>query len=288
MQVTEKMLKQGDRYEDRYGGWLQFFWQVGERVSQHGAHVTVIGPPWSWVPLLKYIGAHVLNPIFWFDEDDYVHAIVHKQVYSVPQLPRSLIEVLCAFRPETVDALWKVDRQWGYQPKGELAPRKEFVVTCNGSFDCQEIKQYEKVLASYAPSKKNVVLVPCAADKPYPARIHKAVLALMPEGFYLANITGVLGIVPMDLWSVMPHYDSGIPNEWRCMTIVRDYFRRFEHNKVVVYCDFYNLALDAAFKLAGYYHGEVDFVNEVRFYADYLDLLEPVHLARLKDAFKGV
>lgn len=276
----------GQRYEDRYGGYLALFKEVSDAIDG-GEEVMVTGAPWSWMPLLRYMGAEVVRPIAYFGAADNVAAAMLRHQPGPQVLTRSVVEALCALRPETVDALWKVDRQWKTQVR-QPAMEREFIVTSNGSFDRPEIQLYERALAAFRPIKTKVVLVPCAADKPYPAEMHKAVLARMPDDFYLANITGVLGIVPMDLWPVMPHYDSGIPNEWRTMNVVKRYFGEHSHSHIVVYCDFYNMAIDAGLKLAGgYSHGEVDFVNAVQFYPDYLNLLDEGRLSDLEAAFKA-
>jgi len=132
-------------------------------------------------------------------------------------------------------------------------------------------------------------LVPCAADKPYPSPLHQAVLDRMPADFYLANVTGVLGIVPQAAWPTMPHYDSGIPNEWRLMRVAEKYFRLHRHDRVVVYADYYNEALYQAFCNVYPPHefdSHVTFVNDVKFYYDYLPLLNPEYLKKLENVFQ--
>jgi len=154
---------------------------------------------------------------------------------------------------------------------------------------------------NYKPTKKNVVLVPCAADKPYPSPLHRAVKNLLPsDDWYIACVTGVLGIVPEDLWPIMPHYDSGIPNRWRVMQMVKEYFGEFRHDRIVVYSDFYSEAikagldalasrqpLDLDIYLTGPTH-RVDYVIPVEFYANYLDLMDPGYLNKLDAAINDV
>ncbi len=289
IEITRTQLEaSGLRYEDRYGGYLEIFHDILKAVNESDDPVLVVGAPWSWVPLIRYMGAEIERPVAYFGVADQIAFCVLRQASSPHLLTRSVIETLCTLRPETIDALWKVDRQWNLKAKGAPPPLTEFIITGNGSFDREEIQTFERNLAAYKPTKDKVVLVPCAADKPYPAEIHKAVLALMPPDYYLANVTGVLGIVPMDLWPVMPHYDSGIPNEWRAMNVIKNYFTRFPHKKIVVYCDFYNLAISAGLTLAGSTTGGTDvvFVNDVKFYADYLNLLDTERLSALKLAFE--
>jgi hypothetical protein len=81
------------------------------------------------------------------------------------------------------------------------------------------------------------------------------------------------------------------------MNVVQDYFTRHKHEHVVVYADFYSQAIERGLLIAGYsistnplFHrvepGYVTFVNNVQFYSDYLDLLNPMRLDRLERAFQ--
>jgi len=283
LDVDLAQLPQGQTYEDRYRGYLRVF----ERIASQPGFVRVIvhNAPWSWVPLLNHLMCDVRSATTVFEHC----AIVRDACLSALgpfDYDRTMIEVLCGFRPETVDALWKCDRQWDL-PDGRARRYDqvdEFIVTSNGSFDRQEIKDYEEYLREYRPTKKKVVLVPCAADKPYPAPMHKAVLEIMPDDFYMMNVTGVVGLIPQELWPVMPHYDSGIPNEWRVYNAVRKYFDRFEHQRIIGYLDFYSepTRLGISFTKCV---GRDEWVLPVQFYADYLDLMKTEHLAELKALF---
>jgi hypothetical protein len=264
------------RYEDRYGGYMQIFRDVA---YNNVATLIVKNPPASWVPLLKYLRCEVDSPRVCFEHDRMVLKILDEEKFD-----RTSLEVLCGFRPETTDALWKVDMQWELAPcrRTESENKKEFIVTTNGSFHRPEVLHYlRNVLPRYTPGKRKVVLVPCAADKPYPSVMHQAVLDRMPEGFYLAIATGVLGIVPQDLWGEMPHYDSGLPYEWRLQKVLEEYLIQVPHERIVVYADFYSLAIEQAVKNA-YQFLVTSFVNPVRFYEDYLDLLDPERLSQLE------
>jgi hypothetical protein len=208
---------------------------------------------------------------------------------------RTQVETLCGLRPETVDALWKGDAQWCTPVTTINEGKRDFIITTNGSFWRHEVQHYIKSeLANYQPSKEVMVMVPCAADKPYPAKMHEDVKRVLPACAYLANATGVLGIVPEDLWGVMPYYDSGVPNEWRLQCAVNDYFQTRAPRTLIVYCDFYSLAIRNGLLLSGYIQrpdirlpnghtvavfldaiGRVAyFVNPIKFYADYVPLEE--------------
>jgi len=285
--VKNEVLGLPGRYEDRYGHYLKFFQYLAESAVSVALHDV----PATWAPFCTYMGHSVQSCVTnHFDSDPYVNAMV--MVNHKMQDGRLFIEAVSTFRPELVDALWKYDMQWkSVKLLNHVLPLgSDILITNNGSYHRPEITDYFEHLNAYVPTKKKVVLVPCAADKPYPAPMHAEVLKRMPSDFYLANITGVIGVVPQDLWPVMPQYDSGIPNEWRLVNVAREYFKRTQHTDIVVYIDFYSQALDNAFKqafadLSNSEHPHITWVNPVQFYADYLDLRDEQRLLRLETAF---
>lgn len=279
--VDLQKMPEGKTYEDRYSGYLNVFKEIAHNNADK---VVVLYPPVSWIPLLDYLCCDIVGDQTFFEHDSRLRSLWPRKNFD-----RTMVEVLCGFRPETTDALWKVDMQWDVAPNREKGSehKNEFIVTTNGSFHRPEVRHYlNNVLPHYTPEKRKVVLVPCAADKPYPSKMHQAVLDRMPADFYLANATGVLGIVPQDLWDKMPHYDSGVPYEWRLQRILTEYLLRVTHERIVVYCDFYSLAIEQAV-FCSEDLDNTSFVNDVKFYADYLDLLDPARLKRLENTFAG-
>ncbi len=281
MLVDLSRMPSGERYEDRYGKFLDVFHQIAEAPKLE--HVEVLRPPVSWHPLLTYLDCQRINEQLYFPQDSLLRNAY--QALEWNNLDRTGFEVLCGFRPELVDALWKCDNEWNTTHVRQFPFEKEFVVTNNGSFFRQEVKAYLADLAHYQPTKSKVCLIPCSADKPPPSQLQRTVLDLLPDDYYLMIGTGVLGLVPQDLWPSMVQYDSGIPNQWRLMMAVRDYFKRTVHDRVVVYHDFYSEAIQIGLKLSGIPMSRVRFVNPVKFYSSYINLLAPERLAVLSSAF---
>lgn len=272
----------GATYEDRYNGYLAVFMQVARAPAE--IEIVVKNPPWSWVPLLHYLGATLETPRLHFKHCDRVKgafcAVVNEGRGSVPSiraLDRTDVEVLCSYRPECADALFKVDMQWKIDRRridDRYFSSDEFIVTTNGAYHRREVIGFMERVDRFIPYKKNVLLVPCAADKPFPAPLHEMCKALLPDDWYMATASGVVGIGPEELWSIMPHYDSGIPNEWRLYNDVKKYFSKHEHRNIVVFCDFYNIAISEALKAIGQ-DGRAEFVLPVQFYFDYQPLHKP-------------
>jgi hypothetical protein len=165
---------------------------------------------------------------------------------------RELVEWYSALRPELVDGLYKSDVQWPTVGRAH-AMQREFNVTCNGSFFRPEVlAMVEEVRRYKQPFSDYTVFVPCAADKPYPAPLHQAVAQWAPNA-YLVVATGVVGVIPSELWGVAPLYDSGIPNKLRVRETVANYARvnLSRLGGVIIYSDFYGEDVAAGLDEAG-------------------------------------
>jgi predicted RNA-binding protein len=278
-------LPTGARYEDTYGAYLDIFKDIAETPTTHV--VEVARSPVAWVPLLRYLGCDVVSVQEFFEHDRLISGMLI-DLQGKP-VDRTTVEVLCGFRPECVDALWKCDVEWNAEQRVKNEGKQTFIVTTNGSFWRAEVLNYIKQgLANYTPQHSRCVLVPCAADKPYPSPLHKEVLKRMPKSYELIIATGVLGLVPYSLWSKMPYYDSGLPNEWRLMNVVKDYFTRHEYSHVIAYTDFYSYAISCGIELmevAFERRPAVSYVDPPEPRNGYLDLLDPDRLERLSNLF---
>lgn len=263
----------GSCYENTYGNYLKFF----KDIVESDEHISVMGCPTTWAVYLNYLNVEVVTYLNFFKEDTYVTNVTDNN--------RLYVESICTLRPELSDALWKSDVQWNNKRRSNNT-EKVFYITNNGSFHRTEVLDYIRKLKNYTPTKRKVVLVPCAADKPYPSPLHKKVLELLPHDYYLCVATGVLGLVPQDLWDHMPNYDSAIPNEWRLFNLAREYFHKHPHEHIVCYTDYYSVALYHAFNSIGVLDNTV-FVNPVKFYHDYLNLLDASNLKKLEYILEG-
>lgn len=292
---ANEYLAEQTSYEDCYRHYMKLF----EEVAFTSVHVQVLvqSCPVSWGPLLCALGAKVqfrdapaFGIEFGMSESCRYFCGVGLSYLSA----RTQLEALCSLRPETADALWKCDVQWKTERTSRglfKTTEREFIVTNNGSFHRNEIQEFMSSLKDYVPTKPNVVLVPCAADKPYPSPLHKAVLDLLPDDSWdIMNATGVLGLVPRDLWPIMPYYDSGVPNEWRLMNIAGWYFskHRAHYKRIVCFTDYYSLSLQRAFDLIGLNYPEVVWPNTPKFHYDYVDLMSDDNMQRLKAALAPV
>ena len=273
----------GATYEDTYSGWLKFFKTVAESEES----VVCVDVPTSWAPLLWYLGANVESTITFFSCDTLVRHDDYEAA-KMNSLGREYVESVCTYRPELVDAMWKSDCEWDTVRRDHVA-KASFIVTNNGSFHRPEVLDYVDFLRTTVVGvSRGVVLVPCAADKPYPAPLHKLIRQNIPDDYRLVIVTGVLGVVPEDLWPSMPIYDSGLPNRWRVMTEIKRYFQHAPCGRIVVYSDFYSEAISLGLALAG---KDADYPLEEagvwrRGQSGYLNLSDPKNLLLLRGAAK--
>lgn len=282
--VLEEYLSKQPLYESTYGQYIEFF----KRLATSPERLELRLIPVTWAPFAMYLGHTVINYVYEFPSCVVVANMIRH--YNEYQDKRAFVEAVSTFRPELSDTLWKYDIEWAADVPAErrnrhVMPGHEILITNNGSFHRPEIMNYFPELDAYVPTKSKVVMVPCAADKPYPSVLHQAVLDIMPEDFYLANLTGALGVVPMDHWGIMPNYDAGIPNQWRLMNVAKKYFETHKHERIVVYSDFNCMPLHYGLRLAGVPDDIVTWVNPLIEYDNYLDLCAPERLAELRTAF---
>lgn len=281
-QLDLRQMPTGVRYEDTYGAWLSVFKMLAESRDKYD----VTSCPRSWASLVYYLGNEVLSVRDYFATDPIARCTPELlQHFEAAGLLRSVIENHATLRPELVDALYKVDMEWGsvlrLQRVSEgYTPDPMILVTSNSSFFRPEFLHYlDKVLPRFHQTKKKCVIVPCAADKPYPAPLHLAVRSNIPDDYEIIIATGVLGLVPESLWPKMPLYDSGMPNQWRCMLTVEKFFQMYHFTNIVVYSDFYASAVCRGLHRVP---ASVGYVFGVEENMPYQDLLSEKNLAELK------
>lgn len=198
----------GRRYEDTYGGWLGTFQKIAE--APNGTY-DVHNHPAGWTPLLVYLGA-------WKNKR--------------PR-GRTRVEESCALHPVLVDALWRADMKWGGERR-HLWDSVFTIATYNG-FWRPEILKFMRQVDEYQPQKRKCVLVPCAADKPYPSPLHKAVREVVGDNYEIIVVSSAVGLAPEGLWNVMPQYDAGLPLFDRVYERAESYFSKHSsHYEVIV------------------------------------------------------
>jgi hypothetical protein len=256
--TTIQFAKSGKTYEDTYGGWLKQLQAVAEAPD---GELMLVGAPGSWHPLLWYLGEKQ------FDAD------------SRAPFRRHEVEAACAAEPVLVDALWRADMRWGGTRRHIY--EEAFPIATYSGFWRPEILGFMHLVRDMPLSgKTKCILLPCAADKPYPSPLHKRVRELAGHDYELIVVSSVVGCAPEGAWDALPKYDAGLPYFDRVASSVKQYFSERPYEKLVVYSDMLQHDIREGLHML-----DVDVVAPFAFpkRCDYRDLLDEGMLAGLKE-----
>lgn len=274
--------KQGEAYCHEYDNYLNFFHMLACSDTQ----ITCKNVPQCWIPFVAYLGHKVVSIKNRWDCDN----TCWDNFYNDSKDKRRVVEIASSCRPELVHALYCADTEWPCLLKEKHEHQKEFLVTCNASFFRPEVEHYRKeILGKFIAPKQKAVIVPCAASKPYPAPLHKEVKKVLqravpyPDQWHIITATGVLGLIPEELWKDMPHYDSGLPNILRCAQTVAWYFTKHRYTHICIYSDFYAYAVRLGLDEANW-EGYRRFVMGIHYRDTYSNLMLKEHLQDLEEA----
>lgn len=228
-------------YAHEYDGYLAFFRLLGHSSVRYGCHHV----PMSWAPFIRYLGHNVLSTSTRYS----IPGLDWLEAWNNSNDKRHVVEIASTTRPELVHGLYLADTEWPVPLRANVSFLQKFPVTNNGSFFRAEVEAFRRRLRAWEKPEEIVraVVVPCAAEKPYPAALHRAVLERVGRladaaKWHLIIATGVLGLAPQELWSCAPSYDSGLPNLDRVTQTTAWYFTRHRYERVVVFSDFYAYA----------------------------------------------
>lgn len=201
--------------------------------SRQGAP-KLIGFPAQWIPLFEHFGA------VWSDSivpPGYVPIVSDLPIDTLCELIvnarrqgrlRVLVEGIASFDPLVADVLHKLDRR-AAATISEFVPPIQF--TGWQSYGRPEILDFDhRVLSRVASSATTAVLLPCARRRPYrESKTHKRlgrglqnVVARPVDEIVISS----LGVIPSAFWEdpVVLAYDSGVPDIYRVLRLMRAYF----------------------------------------------------------------
>lgn len=209
--------------------------------SQGG--LLLVGFPAQWTPMLAHFGAVWSDPIA---PPRYVPVISELSPDALTAVIggarregrlRQLVEGIAAFDPLVADVLHKLDRR-----PGITAPPVDGAIPLTGwqSYGRQEVVAFgDRVMASAAQASSTAVLLPCARRRPYPlSKTHKRLrdgLAGILDGPADEIVISSLGVIPSAHWEdpVVLAYDSGVPDVYRVLRLMRRYFGQLRYEQVV-------------------------------------------------------
>jgi hypothetical protein len=202
----------------------------------------LLGFPAQWAPLFEHFGANWAEAIppstfvpIVSDVTTTTLNVLIKSAKKHGQL-RVLVEGIAAFEPLVADVLHKLDRRvsWALVPVRPPIP-----LTGWQSYGRPEILDFcSRVIASAAAGTATAVVLPCARRRPYRlSKTHKRLGrdldgALKP---FEEIVISSLGVIPSAFWNdpVVLAYDSGVPDIYRVLRLMRAFFTRARYHQVV-------------------------------------------------------
>jgi predicted RNA-binding protein len=138
-----------------------------------------------------------------------------------------------------VDALWRADMKWTgerrHQPDAGPFP----IATYSGFWRPEIMSYIERVREAFVPTKDRCIVLPCAADKPYPAPIHRIVKDIAGSRYEIIAASTAIGYAPESMWPGMPLYDAGLPFFERFKELSKEFWKKHakHYKKVIIYTD---------------------------------------------------
>jgi predicted RNA-binding protein len=208
-------------------------------------NIIFVGFPRQWAPLFAEfgIGAESFSepkeyiPIA-SDLSDASMAAAIAQAEAHGRL-RQLVEVFATSDPVVADVLYRLDRRRDLNPS---KTQTKVPLTGWQSYGRVEVQRLSQEIANLAPSAHaNAIVLPCARTRPYGrSKTHRRLWrGLRAEGvlpdFGETLVISSIGVVPEAFWEhpVVLHYDSGVPDIYRILRIMRSFFRKHVYDTVV-------------------------------------------------------
>lgn len=200
------------------------------------------GFPAQWVPMFQHFGAAWSDPIH---PPDYVPILSDLSLDTLRELVqkseeqgqlRVMVEGIASFDPLLADVLHKLDRRIPASDK--VAKPLQF--TGWQSYGRPEIIEFdERVIAGAVANSDAALILPCARRRPYDeSKTHrrlKRALGDVLQGEMDEIVVSSLGVVPISHWSdpVVMAYDSGVPDIYRVLRLMRRFFLKARYERVV-------------------------------------------------------
>lgn len=210
--------------------------------SSQGA-TSLVGFPAQWAPMFEHFGAAWSDPIAPPTYVPIISEISPEALLAVIDGAqrqgrlRQLVEGLAAFDPLVADVLHKLDRR-----PGITAPHVVGTIPLTGwqSYGRSEVLAFgEKVAATATQTALIAILLPCARRRPYRlSKTHKRLgdgLAGTLAGPADEIVISSLGVIPSAHWEdpVVLAYDSGVPDVYRVLRLMRRYFGQLRYEQVI-------------------------------------------------------
>jgi predicted RNA-binding protein len=227
------------------GDWIQGADLVSRlivRASRDG--LVLSGFPRQWIPIFVLFGVKwktATAPRSYVplasDLSESALTRISKHAQRAGNL-RGLVEAFVVSDPLLADVLYILDRRIEARSTGGGS----LTLTGWQSYGRPEVLRFNKLVESEARTKhETAVLLPCARARPYGrSKTHKRIWrGLAEQGYGPTHIDRVvvssIGVVPESLWEhpVVLAYDSGVPDIYRVLRLMRVFFSKARYATVV-------------------------------------------------------
>ncbi|MGA8149117.1 MAG: DUF5591 domain-containing protein [Gallionellaceae bacterium] len=233
-------------YESLRDDWVKGADLVTRLIYQSAGDGRILsGFPRQWIPLFVHFGARwqaSTPPLTYVclasDLNDSQLIDICSRAHQEGLL-RTLVEAFASLDPLIADVLYKLDRRYG---ANDSSPGQLLPLTGWQSYGRPEVLALNRHIAASARARANVaVLLPCARKRPYEhSKTHRRIWRrLNSEGINESAVDKIvvssIGIVPQDYWRhpVVQSYDSGVPDIYRILRLMRIFFARAQYEMVI-------------------------------------------------------
>jgi hypothetical protein len=234
------------RYESLRDDWIKGADLVARLISNSSKDRTILaGFPRQWIPIFMNFGANWDSTVAPRTFISIASDLTEEHLVDICARARgegalrSLVEAFASLDPLVADVLYKLDRR-GVRAEPEGA--QYLPLTGWQSYGRPEIQALSKRILESAQAKAQVaVLLPCARKRPYEqSKTHRRIWRALEEGGVdVAAVDKIvvssIGIVPEEFWNhpVVAAYDSGVPDIYRILRLMRLFFRKARYALIV-------------------------------------------------------
>jgi len=207
-------------------------------VRKRSPPVTFVGFPRHWLPVFSWVGATWRGSI---EPPTYVPLISRRSESEiVREIDRAqangqlrlLVEVVASAEIVLCETLQRMD---GRLAKGDFpTDGSQIRLTTWHSYNRADVRQIDKVIADFRPSRPGVLFIPCAKARPYTkSQAHQRLMrqlegaGLNPQTFDKIVITS-LGPIPEAYWEadLVQRYDTGVRDIYRLLVQCRSLLKK--------------------------------------------------------------
>lgn len=231
-------------FSELRGDWYRNAETMARFIYQASQGATrLVGFPAQWIPLFEHVGARWADAI---DPPEYVPIlsdlsfdVLRGAIENARQRGqlRVMVEGIASLDPLVADVLYRLDRR-----ASAPLPTVTATIPFTGwqSYGRPEILDFEaRVLSKVTSTSRVVVLLPCARRRPYGgSKTHRRLLGgLSDPDVHGADqiVISSLGVIPRPFWGdpVVLAYDSGVPDIYRVLRLMRAYFGQARYEAAI-------------------------------------------------------